>query len=451
MSSTQGNWGVTPVPARLRTLSTLDLTLLWGNLGVSLLVLVAAAFLVPALSLPEALVAVLVGGLIGNTMVGLAGMLGAEGRVPAMVLLRAPLGRRGSYTATGLNVAQCLGWAVFEIIIIAAAASALSDEFLGFRGTGFWTLVTGAIALALALLGPVGVVRRVLRRFAVWIVLASLVYLTWWALSEAPLGDLWSRAGEGGTSVLLGIDLVIAITVSWIPLAPDYTRFARGRRAAFVGTGLGYFLAGTWMFLLGALLVLARGLSDPVEVPAGVAAAGAASGLALLAVTVDETDEAFANVYSAAVSLQNLVPRFPQKALIALTTLLATVGALTIELRNYETFLLLLGSCFVPLFGVLLADRLLSGSYEGYDFFSAPRLRAGALLAWLAGFALYHWLHVPPLGPSWWVDLVERTNQPDTAIGASLPSFGLAFALAAAAILVTRTAGRPSPAPTPGS
>ena len=38
-------WGVTPVPDRLRTLSLGDLTLLWGNLGISLLVLVAGTYL----------------------------------------------------------------------------------------------------------------------------------------------------------------------------------------------------------------------------------------------------------------------------------------------------------------------------------------------------------------------------------------------------------------------
>src|SRR3712207_4735185 len=151
------------------------------------------------------------------------------------------------------------------------------------------------------------------------------------------------------------------------------------------------------MLLLGALLVLGRGLSDPVEVPAGVAAAGLASGLALLAVTVDETDEAFANVYSAAVSLQNLVPRIPQRALVAAVAVLATIGALTIELANYQTFLLLLGSFFVPLFGVLLADWLLAGAhYREGDVFGAPAFRPGLIAAWLLGFALYQWLH--PLG-----------------------------------------------------
>ncbi len=438
MSGDGGSWGVTPVPERLRTLSGLDLTLLWSNLGVSLLVIVTAGFLVPGLSLPAALLAILVGSLVGNAMLGAAGMIGADGRVPAMVLMRAPLGRRGSYAATGLNVAQCLGWATFEIIIIAAAASALSERLFGFGGTALWTIVTGAVALGLALLGPVGVVRRVIRKFAVWLVLASLLYLTWWALSDADLSALWHAPGEGGTAFLVGVDLVIAITVSWIPLAPDYTRFARSRRGAFVGTGLGYLLGGAWMLGLGAVLVLARGIESAAELPAAVAAAGLASALALLAVTVDEADEAFANVYSTGVSLQNLVPQAPQRILVGGVAALATAGALAIDdFGSYEVFLLLLGSFFVPLFGVLLADWLLRGaSYSERDFFGGPAFRPGLILAWLAGFALYQWLH--PLGPDWWTELVARTGPPGTQIGSSLPSFALAFGLAALATLLER-------------
>jgi nucleobase:cation symporter-1, NCS1 family len=433
------SWGIEPVPERLRVLGVLDTGLLWANLGVSLLVLVVAAFLVPALSLPQALVAIVAGALIANAMLGLAGMIGADARVPGMVLLRAPLGRRGSYAPTVLNVVQNLGWATFELIIIATAAAALSDEVFGFRATWLWTLVFGAAAAALALLGPVGFVRRFVRTFAVWAVLGSLGYLTWWALDRADLPALWRADGQGGSSVWLGIDLVVAIIVSWVPLAADYTRFSRDRRAALLGTGIGYLVASTWMFALGALLVLGAGLTDPVEVPAAVAAAGLAAALALLAVTVDETDEAFANIYSTAVSVQNIFPRAGQRPLVALVSVAATVGALTIELRNYETFLLLLGSAFVPLFGVLLADWLLSGRrYERDQIFAAPELRPSSLAAWVAGFALYHWLHEPPLGPGWWTDLVGRTDPPALGIGATLPSFAAAFALTLLAGSVVR-------------
>ena len=395
--------------------------------------LVIGALLVPALSLRDALLAILVGGLIGNAMVGAAGLIGADARVPSMVLLRAPLGRRGSYIPTALNAVQCLGWATFELIIIAAAASALSDELFGFQARPVWTVFFGVLAGLFALLGPVGFVRRILRRFGVWVVFASLLYLSWWALSEADLNALWSAPAAGGSSFWLGTDLVIAITVSWVPLVADYTRFSRDRASAFWGAGGGYFVGATWMLALGVFIVLSRGVSDPVEIPPAVAAAGLAAALALLAVTLDETDEAFANVYSAAVSLQNAFSYVQQRMLIAGVAVLATVGALVIELRNYESFLLLLGSCFVPLFGVLLADWLRSGArYTRAQIFAAPAWRPELLFAWVVGFALYHWLHEPPLGPSWWVDVVEETRQQSLGIGASLPSFAAAFALALA-------------------
>jgi nucleobase:cation symporter-1, NCS1 family len=439
MKTDTPNWGIEPVPERLRVLGGLDTALLWGNLGVSLLVLVAAAFLVPALSLPEAVVAIVVGALIGNLMLGAAGAIGADARVPAMVLMRAPLGRRGSYLPTVLNVAQCLGWAIFELIIIAAAAAALSDELFGFEGRAFWTVVFGVAAGVLALIGPIDFVRRFVRRFALWAVLGSLLYLSWWALDGADVSALWRADGEGGSSILLGIDLVVAITVTWIPLAADYTRFSRSRSGAFAGTFVGYLVPSLWMFLLGSLLVLGRDLSDPVAVPAAVAAAGATAALALFAVTVDETDEAFANTYSAAVSLQNVLPAIPQRVLVVAAATIATVGALAIELRNYEAFLLLLGSFFVPLFGVLLADWLFAGRrYTRTEILHGPAFRPELIGAWLVGFGLYQWLH--PTGPSWWIDLVDRANAGELEIGATLPSFLVSFLLAAAFALL---AGRP--------
>jgi NCS1 family nucleobase:cation symporter-1 len=433
----EGSWGIEPVPQRLRVLGMLDTGLLWGNLGVSLLVIVAGAALVPALSLPNALVAIVIGCLVGNAMLGVAGAIGADARVPGMVLLRAPLGRRGSYLPTGINVLQGVGWSIFELLIIATAAAALSDELFGFRAQWLWTLVFGAIALALALMGPIGFVRRFVRKVAVWAVPFALVYLTWWAVDGADFGAIWNAPGTGGLSVWQGADIVVGITVSWIPYAADYTRFSRDRRGAFAGTGIGYLVPDVWLLTLGVVLVLSRGLSDPAALPAAVVAGGFAATLALFALLVTETDEAFANVYSAAVSLQNLVPRVPQKLLILIVTVTAVIGALVIDLVSYQSFLLLLGSFFVPLFAVLLADWLTAGRhYSETDVFDAPEWRPGLVAAWIAGFAVYQWLY--PTGPSWWVDLVGRLNPPDWGVGATVPSFVVAFAVAAVVAVLTQ-------------
>jgi putative hydroxymethylpyrimidine transporter CytX len=426
----EGSWGVDPVPARLRVLSGLDTGLLWGNLGVSLLVIVAGAALVPALSLPDALLAIVLGCVIGNLMLAAAGGIGADARVPGMVLMRAPLGQRGSYLPTGINVLQGIGWSIFELLIIATAAAALSDELFGFRAQWLWTIVFGGFALVLALLGPIGFVRRFVRRFAIWAVPLALGYLTWWAIDGADLGALWDTPGGGdGISVWQGADIVVAITVSWIPYAADYTRFSTTRRGAFWGTGIGYFVPDAWLLALGVVLVLSRDLGDPAALPAAVVAGGFAAVVALFALLVTETDEAFANVYSAAVSLQNIVPHAPQKALLVLVTATATAGALVIDLVSYQSFLLLLGSVFVPLFAVLLADWLSAGRhYTQADVFGTPAWRPGLVAAWLAGFALYQWLY--PTGPSWWVEFVANLNPPDWSIGATVPSFLVAFGLA---------------------
>jgi nucleobase:cation symporter-1, NCS1 family len=129
------------------------------------------------------------------------------------------------------------------------------------------------------------------------------------------------------------------------------------------------------------------------------------------------------------------MPRVPQWMLIVAVSTVSTIGALTIDLAHYLDFLYLLGSCFVPLFGVLLADWLVAGMrYRRDDFFAAPAFRPALIGAWVAGFALYQWLQ--PVGPGWWTDIVENAHPSQWSIGASLPSFALAFLLAGLAGLV---------------
>ena len=422
------SWGIQPVPKRLRVLGLLDLTLLWGNLSVSLLVIVAAAGLVPMLSFQTALLAILIGAFAGSVLLGLAAMIGADARVPGMVLLRAPLGRRGSYAPTVLNVAQNLGWSTFELIIISTAAAALSERVFGFEARWLWALLFGGVALALGLMGPIGFVRRYVRKFALWAVLASIGYLTWWAIDKADFHALWQTKGTGGLSLGQGVDLVMASVISWTPLAADYTRFARDRGSAFFGAGVGYFVPTLWGFALGAVLVLGRDLSDPAQIPSAVASGSVLAVVALLMLTVDESDEAFADVYSTAVSLQNFLPRASLRLLIVVVAATATAGAIAINLSNYLTFLFLLGSVFVPLFGVLLADWLTRGAhYSEADVFRAPVVRWAPLVAWAAGFCLYQWLS--PQGPHWWTSAVGHLTSGHARLTASLPSFAVAFGL----------------------
>ena len=116
-------------------------------------------------------------------------------------------------------------------------------------------------------------------------------------------------------------------------------------------------------------------------------------------------------------------------------------GALAFDLTNYQQFLLLLGAFFVPLFGVLLADWLLSGMhYDADDIFGGPAFRPGMIASWLAGFAVYEWLAQTP-GLGFWSDFLARLHPPHAQIGASLPSFAVSLALGALVSLGARRTG----------
>jgi nucleobase:cation symporter-1, NCS1 family len=111
-------------------------------------------------------------------------------------------------------------------------------------------------------------------------------------------------------------------------------------------------------------------------------------------------------------------------------------GTFVVDLVHYQDFLYLLGSFFVPLFGVLLAQWLAGER----DPFGAPRIRPAQIVAWLAGFCLYQWL--APVGPASWIHLVDHTHPGRGAIGGSLPSFGLSFVLSVALTLAGRASAR---------
>ncbi|HET6771043.1 MAG TPA: cytosine permease [Actinomycetota bacterium] len=444
------SWGVQPVPPDHRRLSGLDFAVLWGDLGLGLLVLVTGALLVPALSFSEAFLAIIVGSLIGCVPLALVGMAGAREGVPGMVLLRPTLGIRGSYLPTALNIAQLVGWTAFEFWAMALVASRITGPLFGVDSFHIWLGVAAVVCLLLSLGGPVLVVRRWMERFGAWVIAAVAAWITFRLFARADIGELWSRSGTGGFPTFWNaVDLVIAMPVSWIPLVADYTRFARRGVSSAGGTYAGYLLANVWFYALGALLILGAGAPAPSVAGIADGIVDLAGGtLLLIALLVGETDEAFADIYSAAVSTQNLAPRVSQRAMIvAVSAAGVAIGVWLFRqpgegIFAYESFLFLIGSVFIPLFAVFVADYfvLRRQRYEPGALFD-PRgryrysagFRIHAIAAWILGFVVYHL--VVPTGPTGWVEIVkDLTGAP--LFGGNAPASILSFVAAFGAYLV---------------
>jgi NCS1 family nucleobase:cation symporter-1 len=432
------DWGVQPVPKEHRSLRPFDFAVLWGDLAVSLLVMVAGTLLVPGLGTQQALLAIVIGTAFGTVLLALAGMIGTRTGVPTMVALRAPFGVRGSYIASGLNIVQLVGWAALEIIIMAQAARALSDEYLGFRGYYFWIVFFGVVGTLMAMGGPIVVVRQWLQKFGVWVVIAASAWLTWHLIDAYDFGEIWRRDGVGGfPNFFQGIDLVIALPISWLPLVCDYNRFGRRAGSAAVGTYIGYAIANAWFFTLGMLYVQAL-KTDPggfIDSLVTILFPLTAGWLALIVLLVGEIDEVFANVYSTAVSIQNLASKLKVWLLAFAVGIVATIAAANLDLVSYETFLFLIGGIFIPVFGILLADYfvLRGGEYavdQLYEssgaYWYTDGLNPVAIAVWVAGFFVYAFAGQPP-----W--LLEHLNfvswVPDwaTKVGGTIPAFVFSF------------------------
>jgi putative hydroxymethylpyrimidine transporter CytX len=452
---------IAPVPAGERAMRARDLGILWGDLAVGLLVLVAGGLLVPALGLRDALIAALVGSILGSALLAVAGRIGTDVGVPTMVLLRPALGIRGSYVATALNIIQLIGWAGLEIIVMARAARTISDEFFGFEGYYLWLAVFAVLATAFAVGGPIVVVRDFLQRFGLWIVLAASVWLTVRLFVTYDIHQLFDDEGSGGFPTFWqGVDLAVALPVSWLPLVADYSRYARRATAGAWATFASYAAANFWFFALGAsyALVLTYDAADPNNLVGAVVDMMIPLTLGwvfLVVILADETDNAFADVYSAAVSAQNVAP-VGYRALAVLAGAVSFGLAVALDLLGYETFLLLIGGVFVSLFGVLVADYFVvnRGRYHADALFEregrywfAGGVNVAGLLAWTAGFATYAVCGQPPWlleRAGWLADVPARL----TEFGGTLPSFAVSLiayiALERLFRLITESAQEPA-------
>ncbi len=168
--------------------------------------------------------------------------------------------------------------------------------------------------------------------------------------------------------------------------------------------------------------------------------------LAFAVLAVRELDQSFVDTYSTAVSVQNLRPRWDRRVLALVVGTLATVFALALDIGDYENFLTLLGSVFVPLLGVLAVDYFVI-SRRRWDLGEQAPARWLLLVPWVAGFVAYQVINPGYIG--WWARMWGHV---DSGLGldpsgwsASLLSFAVAAVVTVPAGLLQRriSAGRP--------
>ena len=343
-------YSLEPVPSEGRTYSFWHNFAIWFGSDAGIAVFWAGALLTPALSLSTATLLIIAGVALGNVFMALIAAMGYRTGVPTMVLARGALGVRGSVLPSVLNYVQLIGWSAVMIVVGAKAADQVIVSLTGASTYYLWVVLIGVMLTLWTYLGPEK--WKTLETISVAMLLMLTAWLTYITLTRFNISELLGRTCTGGISYWLGLDLVVAMPISWVPLVADYARFSKTLGGSFWGTYIGHFISCALFYFIGALTNVAVGAPDPIAIIASY-------GLgvpAMLIIIFSTLTTGFLDIYSAAITFKNIMPEASVKKQIVLVGAVSTIIAVFFPVEAYEWFLLLLVSAFVPLAVIMVMD-----------------------------------------------------------------------------------------------
>jgi putative hydroxymethylpyrimidine transporter CytX len=386
---------IQPIKSQQRNLGGIDYFLLWAGVAISLAEIWAGGFLAP-MGFWAGCLAIIIGHVIGNTFMSLGGVIGSDHGIMSMVSIRPSFGIRGSNLAAVLNIIQLIGWASIMLIIGGRAGAMLGAPVGGWLASDrFWIVIIGFGTLIWALYTG-KTIWKIMQTAAVVALLLVVVLMTWVSIGE--FGEGLLAVQPQAMPFMIGLDLVIAMPISWMPLVADYARFSRNTTSAFWNTWWGYFLVSSWMYLLGLAATLVTGETDPGALILQVMGRIGLAIPALVMVVFSTITSDFPDVYSATCSMMNISQRISARVLMWIAGILSILVALVFPMEQYENFLLFIGAMFVPLFGVVLTDYFLirrrsldiEALYRpGGIYWYVRGYNPTALIAWAAGFITF--------------------------------------------------------------
>lgn len=356
-----------------------DLFPVWfsGNLSIGNAIFGALAVAVGN-SFWWAVVAVLVGNVVGGVFMALHSVQGARLGVPQLIQSRGQFGFLGALLPVLLAAFLYAGFFVVTAVLGGQALNAALPEVVGVD-TGVVVLSLGS--LAIALLGYRAI--HVAARWALWPLAVVVVIVTVASLMRGGI-DLAAGPFQVGP-FFTAVGLMATFLLTYAPYVSDYSRYLpedTPAGACFGWTFGGVFLSVTWCNLLGVLLAAQFGDTDIFGATADLLGGGVLATAVLLVTAVAIAGNNALNLYggmlnlitgassftdlkpSSRVRLAFLLPTF----VVGLVIALRATDSFSASLTNFLSFLML---GFVPWGAINLLDFYLvrHGSYDVAAFF----------------------------------------------------------------------------------
>ena len=347
--------------------------LIWFGAGVSLAEILTGTAFAP-LGFQKGILAIIIGHIIGCTMLFLAGVIGGKTRRSAMETVKMSFGQNGGVFFSFLNVLQLVGWTAIMIYDGALAADGVLNT-----GRWVWCLVIGALIIVWILVGitNLGKVNTIAMAalFILTLVLCKVIFFS-------------GAAGNVDTSEAMSfgaaVELAVAMPLSWLPLISDYTREAEEPVKATAVSAVVYGIISCWMYVIGMGAAIYTGEYDiaQIMVKAGLGIAG------LLIIVFSTVTTTFLDAYSAGISAESVFSKLNGKYAAVAVTVIGTVGAIVYPMDNITDFLYLIGSVFAPMIAIQIADFFILKRADSLS----DAIDVTNIVIWIVGFVLYRYL-----------------------------------------------------------
>jgi len=318
--------------------------LLWVGAAISVSEIFTGGLLAP-LGFVQGFIVIIIGHLIGTIFFAGGAYISYYRKVNAMDSVVFSFGKNGGKLVALCNLVQLVGWI---IILVVQAGGAIVTVF---PNLSFWTIALALsivqIAWALFFGSPGGKTNDI----AV-VLLASLCIL-FFVESTGYTSDTIVISNNMG--IMLGIELSIAMPVSWLPLVGDYSCKANDKICAVVMPFLGYFLGSCFMYFIGLSIVISGG-KDIFTFIASSKFRYIACGIVFLSTITTN----FVAIYSAAVSSTQWIKsrniRIPIMAIGLLTLFVSVFFPVNRFALFLEKFLTSITMVFMPIFALVFLE-----------------------------------------------------------------------------------------------
>ncbi|WP_437217206.1 cytosine permease [Pectobacterium sp. LFLA-215] len=365
------------VPAEARK-SWYVIALIWLAMGIDISGLFLGAFLSGGLPFPQAVSATLTGSAFLGVLAALCANVGYGCGLSTTLLSISVFGRFGGKVIGIFSAVSLIGWFAFQLDFfgVMLQKALLHYEFEPGR---FLILVFGMVLMTSTAIWGV----RALGKLSVFSVpLMLILIITGLVLAanthpEIPLPIIKAPISMGSA-----ISYVVSIWIVSAVMSPDIARYAKTRKDALLGAGLGFFLGNSSTIIVALILTHLVGTEDLVEVFFSI-------GLGMSAIVVlifAQWTTNSTNLVSASLGLSVVIRALSRPVLVVLMAIAGLLLAYNGMINNFTQFLSLLGVLISPIAGVYLVEyyfikssRLLKNVSE------ASFLNVVAAISWSLG------------------------------------------------------------------